>query len=152
MKTATKTVTIYTTEDGREFTDMKEAQEHEALIVERNKNLHWFVARHSPDLTEGRGLQSTTYIAVEAGQFLAEDYAYQYCMDRFGNKIDYVQGVQAMTAWTLRELDKKPDLNASVPTIGLRKTSANLIYLSNHENPHPDTDLKNPIPLGPTKR
>ena len=84
----TKTTTVYITADGKEFIDSDEAHHHEMSL----NNIKYFFIRYNPDVTEGRGLQSAGFIAVNAKQshrMFAEHAAYEL----FGSNIEFVQGV-----------------------------------------------------------
>lgn len=148
METLTKT--IYKTADGKEFTDQEEAQSHEKAWNARHKNLHWFIAHHGADLTEGRGYQCVTIIAVESS--MAKIYAEQYAIDNFGRKIQYAQGVAPVPGWYLTKKDEKPRMdNGAYRGVGDMKVNPKVVFLSDNKKPHPDTDLPMPRSLDPER-
>lgn len=114
----TKTTTTYITSDGREWTNEKEAYEHEEAI----KGIKYFRIAHSPDLTEGRGYMRVSWIAVNA-LCKHEQFAEVYCEQAFGNKWVFVQGVCGSNCitpkWAISEpydeiVDKGAKLSATV--------------------------------------
>lgn len=95
--------TIYITDDGKEFTNKKEAMEHESRL----NNVKYFVVRYSPDLTEGRGLQKAGLVMVHA-KGSHREFVEHWCYQNFGNRIDFCMGVYGsnaiMAAWSIREV------------------------------------------------
>lgn len=57
---------VFISEDGREFTSEQDCKDWEAHYQKLKKNLTYFSVNHSPDLTEGRGMQCTTLFGVLA--------------------------------------------------------------------------------------
>lgn len=59
---------VFISDDGREFTSEQDCKEWEAHYSKLKKNLAFFRVNHSPDLTEGRGMQRTTLFGVVADE------------------------------------------------------------------------------------
>lgn len=59
---------VFISDNGREFTSEQDCKEWEAHYSELKKNLAFFSVSHSPDLTEGRGMQRTTLFGVLADE------------------------------------------------------------------------------------
>ena len=59
---------VFISDDGREFTSEQDCKDWEAHYSKLKKNLAYFRVNHSPDLTEGRGMQSTTLFGVVADE------------------------------------------------------------------------------------
>lgn len=59
---------VFISDDGREFTSEKDCKDWEEHYRKLKKNLAYFSVNHSPDLTEGRGMQRTTLYGVLADE------------------------------------------------------------------------------------
>lgn len=100
------TQTIWTTLDGKPFTNKAEAEKHEAAILERAERMSYWTVAHGPDLTEGRGMQCLTVLEVYTPDFpdtflWVEDFCYR----TYGRRIQFVQGVSPVPGWILKRLD-----------------------------------------------
>ena len=72
-----------------------------------NKERYWFV-NHNADLTETGAFMNRTYIKTVWEGFPAQQSAEreileEFCFNRFGSKVVYVQGVAPTAGWTLSE-------------------------------------------------
>ena len=84
---------VFISDDGREFTSEQDCKEWEAHYSKLKKNLAFFRVNHSPDLTEGRGMQRTTLygvVADEGSGTSAETLLLQHL---------FVQNKGAVTKW-----------------------------------------------------
>ncbi|PLS19534.1 hypothetical protein CVD28_03710 [Bacillus sp. M6-12] len=92
--------TVFTTEDGKTFFDKQEAEKHE----EQLKNQKAYRVRYCPDLNETGMLQKTGYIICHArwgNELWVEDWLYK----KFGNRIDFVQGVSPTEKWRFEQIE-----------------------------------------------
>lgn len=93
---------IYIADDGKQFTNRKEAEKYEQTL----KNVKSFVVRYSPDLTEGRGYQKVGIIMVHVNSN-HQDFAEHWCYKEFGNRISFCMGVYGsnaiMDSWLIKE-------------------------------------------------
>jgi hypothetical protein len=90
MKTVEKTLKVYITEDGKEFTSESEAVAHE----KSQKGLKYYTVRYSPDLTEGRMASQRTGLVKISGFFDSEMEIAEFACERaFGGSYAFVQGV-----------------------------------------------------------
>jgi hypothetical protein len=105
--------TVYVTDDGKEFTNRKEAELHET----KTKDVKYFLVSYAPDLTEGRGLQNKGILMVHS-KGCQSMFAEHYCYQKFGNKIEFVMGVYGSNAitqnWSIREINKEQTANYPV--------------------------------------
>ena len=100
--------TVYRTLDGREFTDRTKAEAHLKAIKLRAERTSYWIVHHSPDLTEGRGMQAATILQVyiHQGSYIpAYEWVLDYCVRTWGRKISYVQGVAPTPNWVMTQLD-----------------------------------------------
>lgn len=70
---------------------------------------YWFIA-HGPDLTETGYLMKRTYlktiwIGLPAHQACEFETVCDWCRDRFGKEVAYVQGVAPTLAWSVAPSD-----------------------------------------------
>lgn len=92
---------VYVAADGKEFIDKAECERYEELL---SKTTYWRVT-HSPDLTEGRGYYGLSFFTFTYGGYLApSDYMIDFCIKRFGPKVEFVQGVSAIPNWTFEQV------------------------------------------------
>lgn len=94
---------VYTTEDGKQFADTKEAEKHQKSLDGRK----FFVIRHGADLTEGRGTTRTVYASVESN-YCQELYLLDACYKLFGSQVGYVQGCSPTYEWRISEAKSPP--------------------------------------------
>lgn len=123
MKTETKTVEVYVTEDGREWTDKKEAQAHEMML----ENTKFFEVRSSPDLTEGRGYQNMIRVSVSGpgAKYWHELLLRDWCIRQYGGVVGFIMGCAhaPMPLWTIHQIDaaefskNEPDRRCSLNEI-----------------------------------
>jgi hypothetical protein len=94
--------TIYITDDGKAFTDKKEATIHETKL----NNVKNYLVRYSPDLTEGRGFQAAGIVMVHA-KGSHKEFVEHWCYKKFGNRIDFCMGAYGSNAitdsWDIKE-------------------------------------------------
>ena len=79
--------TVYRTLDGREFTDRTKAEAHLKAIKLRAERTSYWIVHHSPDLTEGRGMQAATILQVyiHQGSYIpAYEWVLDYCVRTWG--------------------------------------------------------------------
>ena len=105
MKSTTKNIPVFISEDGKEFLDQALCEKYEKEELGRWKDIRYFSVVHSADLTEGRGWSRITYMAAE-GSYSSALYAELYCEKTFGSSIEFVQGVLPMHDWSLQEIDR----------------------------------------------
>lgn len=100
MKPITETITKYEAEDGSVHDTEKACLEHEANL----KKVTYWVICHSPDLTEGRGMQRMTFLKVFTpfGSSDAKMWVEDYCFRTFGRPVAFAQGVSACPNWSLQ--------------------------------------------------
>lgn len=60
MKEIEKTITIYVSDDGKEFTNKANCE----LYEKENKHIRWFRVMHTPDLNETGNLLCASYFVV----------------------------------------------------------------------------------------
>lgn len=58
--------TIYTTSDGKEFDNEKEAKEHDEKVI--RESIKVYKVYYNPDLNEGRGYEDDGYVYVHANK------------------------------------------------------------------------------------
>jgi len=101
---------VYVSNDGTVFLDEKEANNHDREILRTKK----FIVSYEPDLTEGRCYYKEGIIQVQA-DYHHSLFAKEWCNDKFGYKIKYVQGHYssgtAMAPWSLREVKNDEDVS-----------------------------------------
>lgn len=81
--------TIYTTSDGKEFDNEKEAKEHDEKVI--RESIKVYKVYYNPDLNEGRGYEDDGYVYVHANKHHDQLIEYFLCK-RFGNPISFVMG------------------------------------------------------------
>ena len=108
-----ETRTYYKTDDGHTFESLNDAEFHVAF---KKDDVVLFELYAKPDLGEGRhGAKKRGYIFVHAKdkhKLFAEEFMYE----KYGNKIDFVQGTYGsnaiIEAWKIKQVDKnKVELN-----------------------------------------
>lgn len=104
MKTEEKTVTVYTTTDGKEFTDKKEAEAHEKAL----ERITYVRVYHSPDLTEGRGFCAATLVKFNGKDpFMMDALIRDFCYRKWGRPVAFIQGCAATNAWSYDIVEAK---------------------------------------------
>jgi hypothetical protein len=105
MKTISATVTQYQADDGTPF-DSEAACK---LYEDELKRTSYWIVYFNPDLTEGRGTQYSTAFSVVTpyGKSDAQMWMTDYCMQKHGRPVAFVQGASPCPNWTLSELDRK---------------------------------------------
>jgi hypothetical protein len=111
-------VETYETEDGRVFTDEKEAKKWEETLEQEKATTSYWSITHAPDLTEGRGYYGLTRVKVIRAlwnEHLFKGMLEDWCYKKFGPKVAFIQGVAPMQSWFLSEIDVKEynDKNAT---------------------------------------
>lgn len=81
--------TIYTTSDGKEFDNEKEAKEHDEKVI--RESIKVYKVYYNPDLNEGRGYEDDGYVYVHANKHHDQFIEYFLCK-RFWNPISFVMG------------------------------------------------------------
>jgi hypothetical protein len=105
-------VAIFITDDGKEFADQGAAEAHEARVKrdrERLDNIMCWSVSWQPDLTEGRGNQSVSWLAIERPHGGA-DFAtlgHWAAFILFGAPLAYVQGSAPVTATRLTTVTRE---------------------------------------------
>lgn len=102
-----KSVKIYEVE-GKEFTDKKQAEEHLANL-KKELSFTYYVVSHSPDLTEGRGYQRKSKIAVAGSRHNYESLMH-YLSKRFGSPLEFIQGVEPIPNYSISSSNKFDNL------------------------------------------
>ncbi len=130
MEKITKEVTIFKVGD-KEFLTEKEAVDYEKNVISRLEDISYFIVRHSPDLTEGRGLYRSTYVAVES-KYSAQEYLKLFCERIFGSQVAWVMGTTITKNYEILTCTKeKYESYKSANTgIGSRNYKVNQIFLS----------------------
>lgn len=82
------TRTVYEADDGTLFSSQREAAQHEERLAE----VKAFLLRYNPDLTEGRGMQSTGYVLVNA-RAKHDLFVELWCHEVKGPPYQFAQGV-----------------------------------------------------------
>ena len=111
---------VYVTSDEKEFSEIKEAEAHQRKL----DNTAAFIVHFHPDLTEGRGYlrKGVLYVGIDPqnavhikGDDVHRVFAENWCNERIGHKIEYIQGVKdvnsAMSPWFLRRADGNDKLD-----------------------------------------
>lgn len=129
------THTMYQTDDGEMFKTVEEATAHEAKIQERLKHTSYWRLAHGPDLTEGRGLCSVTYIQayIPVKYPLAEEWVLDYVIRKYGRKVAFVQGVSPTPNWDLHRIESREELISKINARGFGLGSlhrSKVIYLA----------------------
>jgi hypothetical protein len=101
---------VYKTSDGKVFTNIVDAEKHEASV----KNIKYFRVRYGADLTEGRGwLESEALIEVNTNG-KHKDFAEILCYSIFGSPYNFVMGAFGSNAilpyWRIDGEVKEPNL------------------------------------------
>lgn len=95
MKEITKNMKVYVTDDGFEFTDKKEALNHEAEV----KYTKYYSVAYNFDTTEGRCYNNIAYYAVKA-TYCHIDYLAMFCNKKYGNYV-WIMGYQPVKAYSI---------------------------------------------------
>lgn len=95
-----KVITLYVTEDGKEFMNKADAKAHD----DRLKSTKFFEVFYNPDLTETGRLMKTDYIEVKA-RWGAELLACAWAEKYFGSSVAFVQGTAPCRRWKLNEIE-----------------------------------------------
>ena len=143
MKTTTKEVAVFISEDNKEFLDQALCEKYEKEELGCWKDIRYFSVVHSADLTEGRGWSRITYMAVE-GSYSSALYAELYCEKTFGSSVEFVQGVAPTHAWNLQEIDRATFDLKNPGSIGDYPRQVATVFLSNGKALE---GLPEPIPL-----
>lgn len=69
--------TIYTTSDGKEFDNEKEAKEHDEKVI--RESIKVYKVYYNPDLNEGRGYEDDGYVYVHANKHHDQFIEYFLC-------------------------------------------------------------------------
>lgn len=108
--------TVYTTSDGKTFTDKEAAEQNERFLT----NFRTFKVRFSPDLNQTGRLGKEGHVHVHAKAHHKE-MCEAFCYKKFGPRIDFVQGGKDSNAlvvcWTIQEVPFTGVLDA--PVIGI---------------------------------
>lgn len=109
MKEIVKQAKVYVVED-KEFLCEEDAIEYKKQI-EKELAHTFFEITHSPDLTEGKGYNKSTIIAVNQN-YAEYQTALNYCVEQFGMPLAFVQGVSPMPNWIIKshKFDNMKDL------------------------------------------
>lgn len=94
----------YKATDGTMHDSKAECVQYEADL----KRVTYWMVRHSPDLTEGRGTQCSTGLKVFTpyGESDARMWVDDYCYRTFGRPVAFIQGVSPCPSWTVAPIDK----------------------------------------------
>lgn len=104
MKEVTATVVRFQADDG----SVHESEAACKAYEDELKRVTYWVIRHSPDLTEGRGTTRLTCVKVITpyGDNDAQMWMDDYCFRVHGRPIAFAQGASACPSWTLTKADK----------------------------------------------
>lgn len=97
---------VYVADDGTPFNKEDDCVKYEAELEKERRLLTYWIVYHTPDLTEGRGLQECTLIECRCDS-CAKEFMLDFCYEKFGQQIAMVQGVSPMPSWTLTEINRK---------------------------------------------
>lgn len=108
MKSVTKTMfqsaldcTLHETEQA--------CIEHDKVIAQEKKETSYWLVWRSPDCTETGYFMKKTYIKARISgyaYYLAENFILDYCFKAYGRPVDFVQGVSAVPAWKIEQIEK----------------------------------------------
>jgi hypothetical protein len=107
MKKELKTLEIYIANDGKEFTDEKEAIKYEETVLKRLSNIEYYCISYCPDLTEGRGYYKKLFVALENPLYSKKIILDLFCEQALGSKVAWVQGCSPMENWTYAKVEKQ---------------------------------------------
>lgn len=127
MKAETKT--IYRADDGTVFESQEQCKKYEDEIKARESKTSYWKVIHSPDLTEGRGWYSATYIECYGLTNDASLWIEDWCYRTFGRPIDFVQDVAPMRAWRIEKIDRNAFLHPVGQRVGDFQYKAEVIRL-----------------------
>lgn len=94
----------YKATDGTMHNSKVECIQYEADL----KRVTYWMVRHSPDLTEGRGTTRTTGLKAFTpyGASDARMWVDDYCYRTFGRPVAFIQGVSPCPSWVVAEIDQ----------------------------------------------
>ncbi|GGN66434.1 hypothetical protein [Oceanobacillus indicireducens] len=95
-----KEMTVYIAKDGKKFFSEEQAKRHEEML----SNTKAYKVFYSPDLTETGNLGKVGYLIVQAN-WSHDLWAEYWLYSKFGNRIDFVQGVAPTKNWTFQKVD-----------------------------------------------
>lgn len=84
MTETTKTLKIYTSDDGMEFMDKEKCLQHESRTAEMREKMRFFRVFHSPDLNETGNMTRSFVLAVYSAYGVFETIAEKYITDVLG--------------------------------------------------------------------
>lgn len=99
VETLRKEVEIYRTIDNVEFLNKEDAVWHEKAVTTQ-----YVLVDYAPDLNDTGRLTKCGLIEIVNGHDFSEDYAADFCFNKFGSKIAYIQGVHPTINWDIREV------------------------------------------------
>lgn len=103
-----KEVKLFETADGKTFETREEAVEHEKEIKRIEALTSYWRIVHTPDLTEGKGYYTETYLKVRhSGRGPdVRTWVYDYAFRIHGRPLAFIMGVAPMKAWILDQIEK----------------------------------------------
>lgn len=133
----TKSMKVYQVGE-KEFTSQQEAEAH-LEDIKKELRLTYYVVAHSPDLTEGRGYQRTSKIAVD-GSYHNRESLMHYLANTFGQPLAFVQGVQSTKNYSISSCEKFKTLSelnnfktkAIYGGLGNKDKVGEIIYVNSH--------------------
>ena len=134
MEKIVKQVETFIAKDGKEFLTEKECIAYENKQETIYKNIKYFRAYSNPDLTEGRGLYGNLFIAVLCTNYLHQERALKYMIDKFKTPIAYVQGVAPIKNFSVpSEITKEDYEKAQAGKVGDYYNKSEKIFISETE-------------------
>lgn len=101
---------VYVADDGTVFGSPEDCEAYERELRLREMYTTYWRVIHSPDLTEGRGYYGLTLIECyipDPGCVPPELWVRDWCFQKFGRPIAFVQGIAPMPSWELRKIGKE---------------------------------------------
>jgi len=83
MEAIIKQMTVYKSNDGKEFLNKEECEKYEKLLT----NIKYFVVKSNPDLTETGLMQYSSVVAVYSGHYCHEAIVENWCVKEKGFSI-----------------------------------------------------------------
>jgi hypothetical protein len=95
----------YIADDGTVFNDEAACLTYEIEAAETAKNTTYWYVTFNPDLTEGRGYYGYAAFQLRAS-YMAKEFMEDFCFERYGRRVAFVQGASPMPNWYLTKIEK----------------------------------------------